>query len=478
MQTFLTRYVLQAVLIFTLLNFGCRNSIRRSTGVASAPPNFQEHEVVPPMVLPFDSTDQLYDGLRREKSVLKFYTSRNHKPAWCNNKRLSILGDSMALFIERIRYYGALPEHYHWNEIKINRQLDDPSSLMRNDVLLTDAFLSIARDLKYGRLSELAKLIMHDSVQTSLLRQVLNGCELRPTLETQEPTFAGYCGLKQALKLSLDTLDGHVRKAFLEGRPNDSLSLNNKLKLIEINLERWRWENAIFGDRYIFINIPSFRLELISNNASIFDSKVIVGTPDKQTPLLSSLIECFIIYPYWHVPRKIAVDEYLPVIKKSSSFITKNRFDVLDQKGNILNPDSVEWEMFSKSYFPVLLRQREGTENSLGVLKFVFDNPYAVFLHDTNAKRLFSKEARAFSHGCIRMEKAVELAHYLVTGQLNQKSKIIEVYLEQHQRHTVNLIKPIPIHVRYFTCEYKGGVLFQHKDFYKRDQELIYSFYQ
>src|SRR5690606_24036460 len=109
----------------------------------------------------------------------------------------------------------------------------------------------------------------------------------------------------------------------------------------------------------------------------------------------------------------------------------RNNFDVLDKRGNLLQADSIDWESFSKSYFPVSLRQREGQENALGIIKFVFDNPYAVFLHDTNAKRLFRSRVRAFSHGCIRMEKAVELAHYLVTGDPGKKSKYVERFLKE-----------------------------------------------
>ncbi len=477
MQTLLTRYIFHGLLVIILLSFGYQSSIKRSTG-ASAPTAFKEQEVLLPSGLPLDTTDQLYGGLIRRKSVLKFYTSRDNAPVWFDNKKLSVVGDSMVSLIKHIRYYGLMPKDYHWSEIETNKQSDSQASLLRNDVLLTDAFLSIANDLKYGKLSALVKIGVDDSVQISLLKNVLDSQELKSIVESQEPIFAGYCGLKQALKILLDTLNPEDRAIFLEGIVDESHPLNKKLQLVEINLERWRWESAILGSRYILINIPSFWLEVISNNEVVLDSKVIVGTPQRQTPLLNSLVECFVIYPYWHVPRKIAVEEYLPIIKESTSFITKNNFDVLDQKGNILHPDSVEWKKFTKNYFPVLLRQREGPENSLGVLKFVFDNPYAVFLHDTNTKRLFKNNTRAFSHGCIRMEKAVELAHYLATGELNKRSKIVEDHLRERKRHTVNLNQPIPIHVRYFTSEFKNGTFYQYTDVYERDQRLIQLFYK
>jgi murein L,D-transpeptidase YcbB/YkuD len=476
MQTFLTRLIIQGVFVATMLIVGCRPAINRS-GAASTSKDFQVEELPPILLIPADSNDQLYDGLKRKKSVIKFYELRNNKPAWSDSKNILLLGDSMISMIKNVRYYGLLPKDYHLFEIEDNKQTDTGKSLLRTDVLLTDAFLSIAKDLKYGRLSNTAK-VWDDSLQISLLQQTVSGQWLKTNLELQEPMYPGYCALKEALKLSLDSLMDEDRIAFMEGRSDDSHPLTNKLRLIEINIERWRLENTISGDRYIFINIPSFWLEIVSNDTIVLESKVIVGTADRPTPLLSSEVECFIIYPYWHVPRKIAVEEYLPILKKDTSFLKGNNFDVLDSKGNVLDSDSIDWGEFNKNYFPVLLRQREGPENSLGVIKFVFDNPYAVFLHDTNAKRLFRKDVRAFSHGCIRMEKAFELAHYLATGEINKRSKTIEIYLKQRQRHTVDLPNPIPIYVRYFTCEFKDGVFLQYKDIYKRDQKIARLFYE
>ena len=474
MQTFLIWRIIQGIFLITILNAGCRKDINRS-GAATVPNELQRS--LPALVTPADSTDQLYSGLKRKKSVIQFYESRNNQLAWGDNKSISLIGDSMISMIKNIRYYGLLPKDYHLIEIENNKRTGSENSLLRIDVLLTDAFLTVAKNLKYGRLSDITK-VLDDSLQISLLQQTLNGHGLKKSLELQEPAFSKYWELIEALKLSLDTLKEGDRKIFLDGGTNDTNPRTKKLQLIEINLERWRWENTISGDRYIFINIPSFWLEVFSNNTVVLESKVIVGTPDRPTPSLSSWVECFIIYPYWPVPRRIAVEEYLPILKKNTSFIKRNNFDVFDQKGKLLDPDSIDWIKFNRNYFPVLLRQREGPENSLGVLKFVFDNPYTVFLHDTNSKRLFSKEVRAFSHGCIRMEKASELAHYLVSGEIGKRSKTIESYLKQRQRRTVDLLNPMPIYVRYFTCEFKNGVFHQYKDLYKRDQKIIRLFYK
>lgn len=155
----------------------------------------------------------------------------------------------------------------------------------------------------------------------------------------------------------------------------DSIDLHKKVQRIEVNMERWRYEKMEIGHRYIWINVPSFHLQVIESGRVTMESRIIVGKPESPTPVLSSLIECITLYPYWYIPRKIAIEEYLPQIQKDTSFLTRNNFDVLDRKGNVLNPDTLDWQVYTVKYFPISLRQREGPENSLGVIKFVFDNP-------------------------------------------------------------------------------------------------------
>lgn len=142
-----------------------------------------------------------------------------------------------------------------------------------------------------------------------------------------------------------------------------------------------------------------------------------------------------------------------------------------------MNPDSIDWTAFSQNNFPVTMRQREGSDNALGLLKFMFDNPYAVYLHDTNAKGLFKSNYRAFSHGCIRLEKAEALAHYLLSMDINGRSKTLETALQQQQRLSIDLPGPVPIVVRYFTCEVRDGKLYQYNDIYSLDKELLSALY-
>jgi murein L,D-transpeptidase YcbB/YkuD len=255
--------------------------------------------------------------------------------------------------------------------------------LARIDVWLSDAFIAIASDLASGRNSE--KRIGTHAVDQDLLTWLSAPGDVRKILESKEPAYPGYMALKKELGSSLDSLS-------FSSVP-DADRLARKIETIRINLDRWRNERVHFADRYVYVNIPSFMLHVVERNTVVFSSRIIVGTMETPTPEITSVIECFTIYPYWTVPRKIAVEEYLPAIQKDTAFLNRNNFDVLDRKGKVLNPDSINWPEFHKNNFPVVLRQREGRENSLGIIKFLFDNPM-LFTCMTPMQRSCSKGRR------------------------------------------------------------------------------------
>lgn len=424
--------------------------------------------------MPVDSLDIAYRNVAI-MPVRTFYKSRQERLFWISGFNRSARADSLITFIGRVRYFGLLPNDYHAVEINVLKdKLNSVENILRLEALLTDAYITVSRHIAFGK--TIVSTRNMDSVAISSLERYAQGGGLDDNITAGEPSLPGYRSLKHGLGQLLDSLETEERKTVLQNSSVAYENMRRRLETIDVNLERWRSEKD-FGSRYIFINIPAFMLYLVENDSVILQSKVIVGTPETPTPQLSSTIDCFITYPYWHVPRKIAVEEYLPLIQQDTSFIDRNNFEVLDKRGNMLQADSLDWKSFSKSYFPISLRQREGEENALGILKFVFDNPYAVFLHDTNAKRLFRSKVRAFSHGCIRMEKAVELAHYLVTGDPNKKSKYVERFLKEESMHWVELQKAIPIFVRYYTCDFDGCRLRYCDDIYERDSSVASQLY-
>jgi murein L,D-transpeptidase YcbB/YkuD len=427
--------------------------------------------------MPSDTLSTVYTGLRRKDEVIAYYRQQQFKPLWFDSLAHIVLGRSMVTKILNVRYYGLLPQNYHALEIDALLPSVHSIDIERKEALMTDAFLCLAHDLRHGVDTHPSSQI--DSGAIGLLREMRHASDVTRHLESREPEFSQYRELKYALHGILDSTNVRVREKLLLGESESNSPTCKIVQTIEINLDRWRRDNDfIEGDRYLFINIPSFMLRVVQGGRTVLKSKVIVGALKTRTPTITSKVECIVTFPYWNVPRRISIEEYLPILQRGdTTFITRNNFDVLDRTGRIIDPDSVNWKKFNRNYFPVSLRQREGMENSLGVIKFAFDNPYAVYVHDTNAKGLFKNEVRTYSHGCVRMENAVELAHYLLTGSTASRSTTLDKYLAQRKRHFLNLSNPVPIYIRYFTCEVVDGTFLQYDDCYGLDREAAACLY-
>jgi murein L,D-transpeptidase YcbB/YkuD len=200
---------------------------------------------------------------------------------------------------------------------------------------------------------------------------------------------------------------------------------------------------------------------------------VIVGAAKTRTPLLTSEISNFITYPQWTVPYSIIFKEMLPQIQKSTDYLRKQNLMVVDKNDSIIDPTTINWSKLSKKRFPYLLKQRQGDDNSLGVLKFNFVNKYSVYLHDTNARWLFSKSARALSHGCVRVKEWEKLSHFLVKNDsVKYHPDTLRSWIKRQEKHVVYGFRKIPIFIRYYTCEGSDGKVKFYDDIYGEDKIL------
>jgi murein L,D-transpeptidase YcbB/YkuD len=252
------------------------------------------------------------------------------------------------------------------------------------------------------------------------------------------------------------------------------ISSEQRIRQIEMNMERWRQEAPAFPKRYVLINIPQFKMKVVDEDTLYMESKVVVGLPEKPTPILESHIQYIMLYPFWNVPSSIATKEILPTLKRDTSYLRKKNFDVMDWHGNILDPKTINWKRYTEKYLPFRFRQREGEDNSLGLMKFNFNNKFGVYLHDTNSKKYFKRDVRALSHGCMRLENYMELARYLIRNdsvKYPYDSLLTDILKEQQKQ--VNLKKPIPIYTKYFSAvvdDEKGLMLFM--DIYRKDEQM------
>ncbi|HEY0750527.1 MAG TPA: L,D-transpeptidase family protein, partial [Chitinophagaceae bacterium] len=219
--------------------------------------------------------------------------------------------------------------------------------------------------------------------------------------------------VREAQKLFDLLSDGLLRST---ARQAFNVPLKNRVVELKRSLNYLRWLEQIKQTGFVLIlNQPSATLMVYENGGVVLDSKVIIGKPATPTPTLSSTITEVILYPYWMVPHSIATKELLPSIKRNIAYLDRNGYQVLNKQGKVVNPYTIKWSSLSTSYFPYIIRQSTGCDNALGLVKLNFYNPFTVYLHDTPSKSLFGLNKRYFSHGCMRVEKPVELAR-LVLG--------------------------------------------------------------
>ena len=229
-------------------------------------------------------------------------------------------------------------------------------------------------------------------------------------------------------------------------------------------------------EKYLWVNIPSYYLQLRECDTVILQSKVVVGKPETKTPMLTSTIVDMITYPKWTIPESIIKKEILPGLKKDPGYTTRKGYSLVDKDGNEVDPYSVSWAKYEKG-IPYKVVQGSGDDNALGVLKFNFPNKYSVYLHDTNQRYLFSKTSRALSHGCVRVQAWNELAQYILRNDSSFASNAVPVdslesWLATKQKRYIPVRKPIPLFIRYFSCETKNGKLVFYEDIYEEDKRL------
>ena len=258
-----------------------------------------------------------------------------------------------------------------------------------------------------------------------------------------------------------------------------NVSVAQRIRQVELNLERWRWLPDDFGSRYILVNIPSFRMSVFEDGKPVIESKVVVGRLERQTPTFTADMAYLVLSPKWHVPRSIAVKDKLPQLKRSPYALARQNIRVFNSAGQEINPGSVNWGAVSANNFNYQLRQDSGPRNALGGIKFMFPNPYNVYLHDTPSRELFSRNQRTFSSGCIRISNPVELAEYLLKFDPKWNRDKIKTASTSGKQRVVNLQQTMPVYLLYWTTWVdEDGLAHFRDDIYQRDKPMIRALYE
>lgn len=253
-----------------------------------------------------------------------------------------------------------------------------------------------------------------------------------------------------------------------------NVPVDARISQIEANIERWDRLPSDLGDRYFLVNAAGFTADLIEHGQRMRRFRVVVGRPDRPTPVFSAVMTHLILAPYWNVPPGIQRDDVLPHIKSDPAYLGDHEMTLLDA-GTMrpVDPASVDWQAMDGLTFNARYRVREdpGPENPLGGVKFIFPNGYSVYMHDTPAKDLLTRNVRTFSSGCIRVEGALDLAAYLLRDDPQWTPARIEEVIARGVEQRVNLPNPYNVYVEYFTAWVDdAGVLQLRNDVYKRDR--------
>jgi murein L,D-transpeptidase YcbB/YkuD len=247
-----------------------------------------------------------------------------------------------------------------------------------------------------------------------------------------------------------------------------NVPLDERIRQIALNMERWRWLADDLGPRYLLVNIPAFHLDAIENGRSVLGMKVVTGKTENKTPVLADEITTVVFSPYWNIPPDILQKETIPQAAKDPGYLERNNIEVLGPGDDgPVDPSSVNWSDVDTRR--VRLRQRPGKGNSLGGVKFVFPNHYNVYLHDTPAEALFDRIERDFSHGCIRLERPADLAQYVLRDQSEWTPERITQAMDAGVERGVALKQPLPIYLVYFTAWEEGGNVHFRDDVYGYD---------
>ena len=461
-----------------------------------------------------------------QQLLFDFYKARNFKPIWCEKEKLSATGQILSNYLKTPIAFGLPSKRFSalkWDSVyQLKNEIIITAMLARMKVDLKVGVLDTAtkslRPIQYVNLDSLKSNLNFPSTENEIAAKIIswgpadtNYQKLAyglfhfafshplENIEVKVPTVKkdSINSIIQAKKSLFnkgflmaenanDSLFVIALKAFQEenGQQKDGVvGTSTALSLEETNLhrcrrtalamEKWRWKNA-FPEKYIYVNIPEFKLRFYNSDTLRSENKVIVGKPDHQTPEFTAKVRTIVAFPYWNVPYSITSKEILPDVKRNPNYFKRNHMKIY-RRGEEIDPSTVNWKKIRENTFPYAVKQDPGTHNSLGIIKFEFSNKYGVYVHDTPSKGLFNTTVRTYSHGCVRCENPVDLAKMVLTQDENTMiPDSLDSIMMRKVNFPIQLKKSFLIQFDYITVvpNNKGGLLFL-KDVYFKDEKFL-----
>lgn len=477
-----------------------------------------------------------------------FYSLRDYQPVWSESGQLLPRVDAALTFISRADEEGLATADYDFENLQQFRHEKNNPASFELELCVTQALLSLIRDVNSGRLQasavdpdwHIAQPIFDSA---GFLQQALTSDNFQQTLASLAPDIPQYHVLKKLLgkfrvlaasgekwlpipetgaSIRLHTTHAAIPlirlrieqarvlfnhsdyaipfsdsayydealekaiKAFQQQhglnadgvvgqhtRQVMNLSPEEYIQRLRINMERLRWLPRNLSDRHILVNIAGFNLIAVERGKPSLEMRIVVGRDYRSTPSFNSYISHIVLNPYWNVPRSIASKDLLPKQKHDPDFFASQGIKVYADHTHEfeIDPNMIDWYAVGNE-LPYALRQVPGTKNALGRMKFMFSNPFSIYLHDTPYKLLFKKDIRTFSSGCIRLEKPMELAEFSLRQSIQNSG--FQDRLDSGKPYTAHLPERLPIYIVYLTAwtDAQGDVRFS-SDIYGRDKRAL-----
>ncbi len=511
------------------------NGVEAQRVVIAPPQNALARSIKAGLATIYDAARPGTRAFADAQKLYYFYGARGFEPLWLNedasgNVAFSPDAQKIISVFEQSGLQGLRPSDYLTEDLELNRKLSDPAQMASLETAFSAAVTLYAQHAANGRINprdvspdidieqrsidsaavllELVSsnapdefllsfspthrefLALRDALARSLAGEreepviIANGKLLKPEMsDARVPALRKRLGLEpledtdfydnelveaikafqQNMGLIVDGVTGPATIAALNGGTEATI------EDIIANMERWRWMPKDLGDFYVFVNIPEFRLAVMRGDEITHSTRVVVGKPQFKTPVFSDEIEHIVVNPFWNVPASIARNEIGPALVRNPGYLAANNMELLSG-GQVINASAVDWSSTSINSFRI--RQRPGSNNALGSVKFLFPNKHAVYLHDTPSRSLFSRSARAYSHGCVRVQNPMEFAEALLANEPVLSRASLQAQRGARERWN-NLDTHVPVHLTYFTLRAdEDGNIRGYGDIYGHNERL------
>jgi murein L,D-transpeptidase YcbB/YkuD len=414
--------------------------------------------------------------------VLAFYKARNFAPLWLAAGKPIPRAEQARSFLQNVAADGLDPTNYPTPRF----DNADPAKLAADELAMTNSVVTFARHASIGRVAftRVSGAVYFDQKAPNpadVLGKLADSKDVRASLDAYNPQTPAYKALKAELAAIRSGKNAEAKTAAPAPRPAQEVQAKSKRKkkgapqeakvnevvpqrasadTVIANMERWRWMPHELGATYVMVNIPDYTLKVVQDGKTVWSTKIVVGKPgDHATPLLTETMKFITVNPTWNVPPSIIRNEYLPALARDPGALSRIGLRVGRNKDGSIR-----------------IFQPPGEKNALGRIRFNFPNRFLVYQHDTPTKNLFAHDARAYSHGCMRVQNPDKYAEVLLGV-----SQPEEKYTAQHiasmygsSERTINFKRPIPVHITYQTAFVDdGGKTQARADVYGLDRDLL-----